>query len=1054
MQELMIAALIAISPFVPKDHPGLKPLSTQAFLEAKSEQEVATLLNRTCRAIFSHELAKEFEFADILKVTVAGVKADPPGVKKTPQMFNGIDLNEAQLIAATFCQEKIDAQLLERLNFSELYKRALAEYRRLEKSVDEADTKVASLKNYQMASASQVYDRDGNLIDEMYPAGEGRRLWVPIGNIPLRVRQAFLAAEDKRFIEHRGVDFQGLFRAIKKFMARDPGLQGGSTITQQVAKNMIVKDEKSLERKVRELIAARQMEQILAKDEVLELYLNYIYFGRGVAGIGMAARSYFKKSVNELSLPEAALLAGLVHGPGKYNPITDPAPAIERRNIVLERMREAGFIDATTEQQAAAAPLGVVEYKLGYEPLARYFTGNLEADIKKTQPNFAWKESHKIQTTIHGELQRTVNLALRQGLRDFEARIPKAQYTNSKGESAYISAAQVWRRQVPAEVTKDRNGRIIKRLDKHGKEIPESPPALIRALGDEIRKAEAEEAKITADAAKPSAPKRGFLSGRKDQTPTTEAAKPEAKKDPRPIWLRLLQKVGTPTQIPNWRAAIVLSQKAPYKIGFKDGTEGVLRSDKFVYQQLVNPNSNTTSLRQFALQYGDVVFVESYQDEKTKEVVHELVQPSEVEGAVVVMDVHNGHVLALSGGFDFGLAPLNRTQSIRQIGSTAKPFTYLAALQNRIQPNRVIPGWPLSLNPIRSGAQKFRPANSTKSPALGTLSYGLEQSNNLMTAHLMVELGGGDPERGLDQISQVMMDFDIYDKPLNEYTQILGARDTTIQTMAAAYAMLANGGKRIEPVFYTRTVSEKGGTQIRPVKAGTGEPLRSVDEISLYQLRSILQGVLKRGTASYLSKDKAEFVAGKTGTTDDNTDAWFIGFSADVVVAVWVGYDQQYKKLGAAGQGGVAALPIFNKVMDTVFAKYKPARNFSDLPVPAGIEFLQVDATIGSGKIVPFLPQTRQKIPAGAFSADGKFVRLDGATLKAIPDFAHLLPFRIGADYRENTRGYRSPSPVTGDTTDSSVDGPPLAPYPGLPSTPPTVDLPVRRNSPAYGDTY
>jgi len=713
----------------------------------------------------------------------------------------------------------------------------------------------AQLANYEPPVMTRVHAADGSLIAEY---ARERRLYVPIQTVPKLVIAGFLSAEDKNFYRHAGIDPEGIVRAIvanvKSGGRRE---QGASTITQQVAKNFLVGNQKSYERKIREALIALRMETTFSKDKILELYLNEIYLGLGNYGIAASALNYFGKSVHELGIAEVAYLAALPKAPNNYHPFRHRQAAIERRNWVIGRMAENGYI---TQEQAEAAkkePLTVNPRVISPNSIASgYFAEGVRRDIaERYGEENLYEGGLLIRATLDPKMQAMARKALVDGLVRFDE-------------------ARGWR---GAQQKIDLTGR------EWGLALAELP-----ILGD----------------------------------------------------------------VQPWRLAVVLEvTPGRARIGLQPKKEasGQVVRDRQTGFVTADGAKWTRRTVEKAVAVGDVVYVEPIEGKPDQ---FRLRQIPEISGAIVAMDPYTGRVHAMVGGFSFDQSEFNRaTQAMRQPGSSFKPIVYSTALDNGYTPSSQILDAPFVLD-MGPGQPAWAPSNyDGKSAGLRTLRYGIEHSKNLMTVRLSNEVG-------MPTISEYARRFGVYDDMLPLLSMSLGAGETTVMRMTAAYSMFVNGGRRIKPTLIDQIQDRAGRTIYRhddrkcaeceAAKWDGGAPPKLtdtreqvLDPLTAYQMTSILEGVVQRGTAQTV-KAVGKPLAGKTGTTNDAKDVWFVGFSPDLAVGVFLGFDQP-KSLGNAATAGQYAAPVFRDFMQMAL-KDKPATPFR---VPPGIKLIRVNASTG-----------------------------------------------------------------------------------------------------------
>jgi penicillin-binding protein 1A len=731
------------------------------------------------------------------------------------------------------------------------------------------------LAHYQPPIMTRVQAGDGRLLAEY---ATERRIFVPIQAIPKPVIDAFLSAEDKNFYTHHGVDPISIVRAAATDIARFRANRrpvGASTITQQVAKNMLLSNEISIERKVKEILLATRIEAALPKDRILELYLNEIYLGAGAYGVAAAALTYFDKSLDELSLGEAAFLAGLPKAPNRYNPVRSPQVAKARRDWVLERMVEDGTVTAELAMQAEAQPLELRHREEAEKVRAPYFAEEVRRELlTRYGEKVLYGAGLSVRTSLDARLQAAADKALRTGL---------IAYERSRGG---------WRGAV---------SRI----------------------------------------------------------------------DPKGDWATHLAAVPIPPVATDvgWRLAMVVrTEPDGATIGFANGGAGRI---PFTEMRWARPRRNDGSFGPYprgagdVVKPGDVVMVEPISASSSKGEAagakaggaYTLCQVPEVSGGLVAMDPHTGRVLAISGGFSFETSQFDRaTQAKRQPGSSIKPFVYLTALDHGFTPSTLVVDGPISL-PQGPGMPMWSPANYTKrgqevkyrGPT--PLRVALEQSLNAVTARVASIIG-------MEPIAETVERFGIMDHMPREYSMALGAGETTLLRHTAAYAMLVNGGKRITPTFIDRIQDRNGATIFRadqrpcegcedvdwqhqpvPVIPDTREQV--ADPGSAFQIVTMLQGVVERGTGKAVQA-VGKPIAGKTGTTNDWRDAWFVGFSPDLAAGVYVGFDDP-DSLGDDETGGHIAAPIFRDFMIDAL-KDAPATEFR---TPPGMRLYRVSAATG-----------------------------------------------------------------------------------------------------------
>jgi penicillin-binding protein 1A len=748
----------------------------------------------------------------------------------------------------------------------------------------------SQLQDYEPAVMTRVHASDGSLLAEY---AKERRLYLPIQAIPKSVINAFIAAEDKSFYEHNGIDFSGIARAGVSYVqnyGRGRRPQGASTITQQVAKNFLLTNELSVGRKIKEALLAMKIERTLSKEKILELYLNEIYLGIGAYGVAAASLLYFDKSVHELTVPEAAYLAALPKGPNNYHPIRRRDEAIARRNYVIERMAEDRYISTADAEKYKKEGLKVTQRPTGAHIFAaEYFAEEVRRYINE---NYGEKKLYEgglsVRTTLDPKMQVLARKQLIDGLVRFDETQgyrgavtklePTGEWGSKLAETKALSDVAPWRLAVVLEAT-DQSARIG------------FQPA--REAGGGLSKER----------------ETGIL--------TLEGVK----------WAK-----------PTWGA---MKGKVPVKVSQ-------------------------------VLETGDVIYVEPLAG---KDGQFKLRQLPEISGAIVAMDPQTGRVLAMVGGFSYDQSQFNRaTQALRQPGSSFKPLVYAAALDNGYTPSTVVLDAPLEVD---TGNGTWKPENyEGKFYGPSTLRFGIERSRNVMTVRLAQDLG-------MPLIGEYSRRFGIYENLPPYLSFSLGAGETTLMRMVGAYAMFDNGGKKVTPSLIDRIQDRYGHTiykhdqrecrgcsatkwESQPEPAIIDRRERVIDPMTAYQITSMMEGVVLRGTgaAAGIQKEVGKPIAGKTGTTNDEKDVWFVGFSPDLVVGVFMGYDKP-RHIADRASGGSLAAPIFRDFMKVALAD-KPAVPFR---VPAGIKLIRVDPRTGM-RAVPGSAQILEAFKPGTAPPD------------------------------------------------------------------------------------
>jgi penicillin-binding protein 1A len=899
------------------------------FDPAKDQDEVVQILRSGCA-----HMKQAFDIESInLDDLIATALDDPKAVGAEIKAFHGLNFADLNTAYHQFCKdEPIANPVVDMRQVIEFFNNAAA---------DLPDQNI--LKGKRLPSMSAVLDGNGRDFADVFESGN-RRIWIPLADIPEPVQKAFVAAEDRRFYQHHGVDERGIIRAFVGNLANPKRPQGGSTITQQVVKNLLVGDDVTYERKIREMIVASRLESTLSKNEILELYLNSAYLGRGSWGIEMAARSYFSKSAKDLTVPEGAMLAGLLKGPNYYNPDRHPDRAKERLAYVLERMQEDGAISAAQKDEAMASPPKLVAYQHPRRDTGFHFVDFLGREAKADGVASLTARSYTVHSTIDAQLQRDTEAALQEGLARYELSTGRMQF---RGPEANI--------------------------------------------GDAVRKLEGDNRAAT------------------------------------PAWQQALQAARLPLYDVHWTPAVVLTKGGGKKgdeairVGLPDGRilplavwSGAIRRGlgiyDVVYVHVAESKGGETKSRsksRIGTQSGGAALQSGGQAGGQAQL---RVRPT-VQGAALVLENKTGRILAMAGSFSYPLSQLNRVaQSQRQPGSAMKPLTYLTALQHGLQPNTLVPNEPITLPPIGSGAdgrdvisrdyggyarpQDFwSPRNADYNEGgLFTMRRGLESSINVVTAHLLDGGISDSPEKSLDAVCATAVAAKIYSECVRYYPFVLGAQPVRMIDLAAFYAAVANEGALPQP-HGIDSIEENGHTVYEYPK--TPLPwIGAADRASFYQLKTMLQGVVARGTARAIG-GLSPYIAGKTGTTEDAVDGWFIGFTNDVTVAVWVGYDNadhKRRSLGANATGARVALPIFEPIIEAIWAEHVAPKTLLSGPSPEAGKLL-VD--------VPIDYVTGNRVAGGGFI---EHFRRDAAG--QIEDTQYQLASRDGYYYAGDQWGY------------------------------------------------
>jgi penicillin-binding protein 1A len=737
----------------------------------------------------------------------------------------------------------------------------------------------SSLADYRPAGTTRLYAKDGSLIAEY---AKERRIYTPYHEIPKRVIHAFVAAEDQNFYSHKGVDPEGILRALlsnlRHYTGQEKSLVGGSTITQQVVKNFLLTREKSYTRKIKEAILALRITQTYSKDRILELYLNEIYLGMGAYGVAAAASEFFDKELAALTTEEAATLAAMPKAPAYYDPRKNPKAALERRNYVINRMAEDGYLNKAEYERAINSPLEVKDARANDFPPSFFAEEVRRTLLQKFGYDTLYKGSLFVRTTLDPKAQALLEASLRHALISYDRR------HGYRGALATLADIETWQETLTTlrdvvPLYEEQHLAIVTELTANA--------ATIRVLPQE----EVEEI----------------------NPPTTIIPMREM------TWARRVQPSGASGATP--------------------------RTPKDV------------------LNVGDVVIVSPVDAKGT--IVRSsrewrLEQIPAVNGAMVAMRPQTGEIIAMSGGYTIRGNQFNRaTQAKRQPGSAFKPFVYLSAFERGFTPSSIVVDAPIELSQ-GAGLPAWRPKNyDGKFLGAVTLRTGLEKSRNVMTVRLSQMIG-------LKSVINLSKRLGIYDNVPFNYSTILGAHETTLTRLMGAYAMLGNGGMRVQPTFIQYVANNKGEPLLQAQDVTctacpkdvvshnniltpptlTDKRERTIDPRVAYQMVNVLRGVIQSGTA--MSAKVLEMdIAGKTGTTNDSRDAWFIGLSSDLVVGCYIGYDQP-KDMGAKETGGRVALPAFIEFMRDYYGEQKPLA----FVAPEGVLEIAVDKYTG----VPPMP--------------------------------------------------------------------------------------------------
>jgi len=696
---------------------------------------------------------------------------------------------------------------------------------------------VKSLREYTPSLVTRVWSDDNKLIGEFYIE---KRVLVPLKNTPVFLKEAVIAVEDDSFYSHRGLDYKGIMRAFWVNLRSLDIKQGGSTITQQLARSLFLTPEQNIMRKIKEAVLAKKIENVLSKDEILELYLNQIYFGRGAYGVQASALMYFGKDVRNLNLSESALLAGVIRSPSQYSPYAHPDKAKSRQKVVLKRMLDEGYIKESQYKKAFKQDIYLKKPEK-IEDLAPYFVEQVRQYLtSKYGAEKVYKGGLNVYTTIDHDLQKAATTAVKEGLRAVDKR------QGYRGPVEHKSRSEI-REWLEGEMG------ALSQSDVLQGDIMEG--IVITAGDDSV------------------AVRAGKLTGTISIDHMTWAKKRRSGKDFK-------------------------------EVNYKE-------------------DANVRDI----LQVGDVIYVRVVTLKDDTTAVFSLEQEPLVEGALVSIDPMTGYVKSIVGGYDFKRSEFNRAiQSKRQPGSAFKPFVYGAAIDNGLTPATVIedspirysiPGWDKDWTPENYDGKFYGPM---------TLRDALAYSRNVVTIKLAEKIG-------IDNVIGFSKQVGIRGNLDRNLSLALGSSGLSLFELTSAYGVFANQGIRAEPV-YIKYVTDNTG---KVLERSTSDVQEVLSRQTAYILTSMMQDVIQKGTgrgARVLGRP----LAGKTGTTNNFSDAWFIGYAPNLVTGTWVGFDDM-RPLGHGEAGARAALPVWISFMSTALERI-PAMVF---PIPDDIIFVKID---------------------------------------------------------------------------------------------------------------
>jgi penicillin-binding protein 1A len=774
---------------------------------------------------------------------------------------------------------------------------AIVGYRAYKRFASDLPEHLDMVTDYRPLRASQVFSADGELIGQFYVE---KRVLLPVEQIPAVVKQAFVAAEDIRFYSHGGIDYQGITRAAWANLRAGHVVQGGSTITQQVAKLLIVGQQRSLARKAREAMLAHRIEQRLTKDQILGIYLNHVYLGHGAYGVAAAAAAYFGKEVANLSPAEAAMLAGLPKAPGRATPFHDFAKAQARQHYVIDQMQELKFLTPAQAETARREALVLVSRERSLTNVAApYFVETIRRHVADNYGDEELLERGlRVYTTLDMRKQRVAEAALRAGLEDLQRRI------GFSGPIAHLDAEQ--------------RRRLLR-----GRPRPFGPVGYL--LDDE----EQDDHLLVGET----------VGGKPGGPPAF---------DPETTYAAVVTAAGKKITLASGGLSVSLEPADEARLA----------------------GSDTHAAR---VSVGDVLPVRfrSVPDPRPRrpdKIFAALAAVPDVQGALIALDPSNGHLVSMVGGYDYGKSQFNRAvQAHRQIGSAMKPFIYATAVDRGMSELTIRRDMPVK---FKTASGVWAPHNY-KRDYLGplTLRTAIAKSVNTVSAQLVAQMG-------VDPVIETMRKLGIKSALPHSLSLSLGTADLTLQEVAYGIAAFPAGGEEVTPVFITK-LTDADGRVLEEHKPGP-RPRRLSPETA-YIVTDLMKGVVEIGTAKK-ARELGRPAAGKTGTSTNYRDAWFYGFTRDLLCGVWVGRDD-FKPVAHDATGGQVALPIWLAYMKEA-EKGLPIRDFD---APAGVVFARADPEKGlpappgkaGSRLTPFkrgtLPPAFKTAASGARFSDEQF---------------------------------------------------------------------------------
>ncbi len=817
---------------------------------------------------------------------------------------------------------------------------------------------INSLKDYNPPMNSKIISKDGEILLDI---GQETREVVPFNKIPSRVVGAFLAAEDDNFYQHEGIDYYGIIRAFIVNMKEGRLVQGGSTITQQVAKSFLLTKERTLSRKVKDLLLARKIEENFSKDEILFLYLNQVYLGGGYYGVKAAFRGYFDKELEQATPAEAALVAGLLVAPGRYSPYVNPLFAKRRQNYVLKRMYDTGKI-TEPEYEAALKEDIKMRIRRPNDVKGGHFTDWIRQEVMKSVGTEEFlTNGFKVVTTLDWSLQSKAEKTVKERVKELDKRQGFKGAIKHLESDEEIKAFIVEQRK---KVLREQSSFFTFSLEgKNIFEYNESDDALEKNLSfykeeeDQINERFKSLVNIGNSASDPFL--KFLIEGKSYQGVVLNVD--DLKRNV------MLEIAGTRAIIPesgfDWAHDRKFSEDMVYYNPVKTPSKILKRGDVILVQ------ITGKSVSHDQLIHAD--FFKKYKDQSLKSLISRqlffkasLDQEPEVEGALIALNSHTGEILTMVGGVDFQKSQFNRAiQSLRQPGSAFKPFIYAASLENGYNPSSTLMDSPQALGGV-DDSLSWKPRNydgEFKGPM--TLRNALEVSRNIPTVRLVQDLG-------VSKINEFVNRWHIHADIPKDMSLSLGSFGISLAELTKGYAIFPNGGKAVrlqhitsikdrsgksyplpaaDPAWPSETVkTEADNVPVQPSQNPFQSGLNSVqvyDTRLAYVMSNLLRGVTLYGTAAAAGRLSTN-IGGKTGTTNNYIDALFVGFSSNIVVGTWVGFDDN-RPLGYGETGGKTALPMWMDFMTAAIPKY----GAPEFPIPEGIMSMLVNKE--SGKPLP-----------------------------------------------------------------------------------------------------